>query len=223
MSDLIDSFFIKSGLSDECKREVLNAYNEDWRAYHNLKHIEGMLKGLSKYDSELDWQDKLPQRLLLEAAIVYHDVVYKVGDTDNEIKSARLFRVHCENSFHSQFFEQNELIYQVQKLILATKKHDYNSIGISRLEQIIIELDLSGFDGEFVNVLTIEDKVCKEFTNNGQSDMKDYYKKKLDFLYLYQSKVPATSAQINIKYLMGVIKYRLNKLLDAKNNNLSIN
>ena len=66
--------------AQECFNEIVAAYSRPSRRYHNLDHITEML--------QLSQQFKLSSREVVDFAIFYHDVVYKVPALDNEHKSA---------------------------------------------------------------------------------------------------------------------------------------
>lgn len=71
-------------LAATCIAEVEKAYGGRKRHYHNAKHIMDLLAFSREYRAEL----KAP--LLVDWAIVYHDIVYNVLRKDNEPKSAAL-------------------------------------------------------------------------------------------------------------------------------------
>lgn len=54
---------------------VLDSYSEGWRTYHNCNHVLKMLQILDNNPPELE----AGYIQAIEAMIVYHDVVYKIG------------------------------------------------------------------------------------------------------------------------------------------------
>ncbi len=73
------SKFVLSANPESIFETVERHYNEPFRAYHNLEHIEYCLKKLDEINS------LYPDRFDYEAlalAIVYHDVIYKAGNPD---------------------------------------------------------------------------------------------------------------------------------------------
>jgi hypothetical protein len=66
---------------------LLGRYAEPWRAHHTIAHIESSLDELDAARSACCDPDAI------EAAIWYHDAVYDPKAHDNEIQSARLFRM----------------------------------------------------------------------------------------------------------------------------------
>ena len=88
-------------------------YTKPKRAYHSWTHIDGMLRLYFAHEAAIE--DK--ETVLL--AILYHDAVYDVSRTDNELESANFF---VENVHPNVATERVE---KVKNYIYATKKHDY--------------------------------------------------------------------------------------------------
>jgi predicted metal-dependent HD superfamily phosphohydrolase len=60
-------------------------YNEPWRRYHTINHIEACLRyfdACSQYAQNPD---------IVELAIWFHDCIYKIGDPENEVNSRDWF------------------------------------------------------------------------------------------------------------------------------------
>ena len=64
--------------------EIEAAYTSYGRHYHNFHHLETMLDLVKKWESSLEDPD------LIRLSIFYHDLVYKIGKKDNELKSAQV-------------------------------------------------------------------------------------------------------------------------------------
>lgn len=89
------------------------SYSEKHRFYHNLSHVEALLalaENLTKNFSDSD---------CVKLAIWFHDAVYDPQRSDNEIKSARL----AVTSLSRLRLPENK-IQKIEKMILATEKHD---------------------------------------------------------------------------------------------------
>jgi predicted metal-dependent HD superfamily phosphohydrolase len=71
-------------IDGKLRDELVRAYAEPERHYHNLAHIEAMLQLMRSYENALSD----PQSV--EAAIWFHDVIYDTRRHDNEEKSADL-------------------------------------------------------------------------------------------------------------------------------------
>lgn len=92
--------------------EIRKEYSGNERYYHNLNHINSMLKAAE--DSHLELHDG--DAVLF--AIWFHDIIYKSTRKDNEEKSAKrasdiLQRLELEHS----------AVEKVNTFILSTKKH----------------------------------------------------------------------------------------------------
>lgn len=100
---------------------LIQRYGQPHRAYHNLKHIEALLK-------------LLPEETELEFAAWFHDAIYDPKRNDNEEQSAAL----AEQQLTSLGIDQT-LIGRVAGLILATKTHQTNDA----LMALFVDADLS--------------------------------------------------------------------------------
>lgn len=173
--------------------DIIESYNEDFRAYHNLSHIDDLLNYLPSYSS-LSSQEI--EALLL--AIIFHDVVYEVGSKDNEYLSAVFFRKAADKA------GLNELLtHAVFNLILTTKNHEpyifsYPEFDLYHLSTIMIQLDLKGFEVD--NFLEYELKVQKEFSS--KYSWEEYKNGHIKFLQAYKSKVFTNKAKKNMDFLI---------------------
>jgi predicted metal-dependent HD superfamily phosphohydrolase len=72
--------------------EIVARYSEPHRAYHTLEHL---LECLAWLAVSRDFAERAYE---VELALFYHDVVYDPWRTDNENRSAKLFRFHARAS-----------------------------------------------------------------------------------------------------------------------------
>ncbi len=114
-------------LMDECKAplgearlwlfgQIVTAYSEPHRYYHNLDHIHAMF-----YDLMVNVTWGLPfceEFASIELAIWFHDVVYDSHSSDNESRSAEV----ATRSLQTLALN-DKLIRRVCELILMTKDH----------------------------------------------------------------------------------------------------
>ena len=90
---------------------LCKAYAEKHRFYHTLEHIA----------YGLDVLDRLQSALAVKMAFWWHDVIYKPGFHDNELKSAELFNL-CLG--HIRILNDGiSFVDEVKRLILITKDH----------------------------------------------------------------------------------------------------
>ena len=71
-------------IDGKLRDELVRAYAAPERHYHNLAHIEAMLRLMRTYE------DALADPAAVEAAIWFHDVIYDTRRHDNEERSAEL-------------------------------------------------------------------------------------------------------------------------------------
>lgn len=96
--------------------DLEKAYSSKSRQYHNLNHIEAMIKSFEEHKEQL----KFPNEVLY--SIFYHDIVYKTTRKDNEEKSADFaIKILPKNTTLN-----NVLIYD---MICATQLHQKNDIN----------------------------------------------------------------------------------------------
>lgn len=94
-------------------QEIEKCYNRSDRHYHTLAHLENLLNELRPHRDSTNWHT-------IVFAIAYHDAVYNTLKSNNEEKSADL----AVKRLASIAFPEAGRV-QCQKLILATKKHEF--------------------------------------------------------------------------------------------------
>lgn len=113
-------------------KEVVAAYGEPQRAYHDLVHIYRMILGAEPI------LDKIKDKGIFLMSIFFHDKVYDPRRTDNEEKSS----VSCSAWLHAQNVPA-ERVQRCEHQILATKSHrvapgDFDA-------EVLLDLDLAIF------------------------------------------------------------------------------
>ena len=113
---LISKYTEHQNLIDETWDEIVEQYSNKNRYYHNLIHIESLLNQANQY------KDKINDIEVVQFAIWYHDIIYKVTSKNNEIKSAQLMRSRLEKT-------RLELhrIEQCEEMIVCTKLHQLSN------------------------------------------------------------------------------------------------
>ena len=130
-------------------------YSEPHRFYHTWDHILYMVDKAEKCGY-------LYNDIIL--AILFHDIVYDPLKSDNEEKSAELFK---------QYFPDNDIVYNA---ILNTKTHT----GDDEISRMLNFLDLCVLTyGNFGDFMKYEDNIFKEYQF---ADLKDYKKNRIEFL-----------------------------------------
>ena len=107
-----DSAFL---LLPEAQRAALEAaYATPTRAYHNVRHVEEVLRHFDAAQDEAGWARPVDVRL----AVLYHDAIYEPGRKDNEARSADLAREHLQ-----RWPQLDVDVDRVVELILLTARH----------------------------------------------------------------------------------------------------
>lgn len=106
--------------------DLIEAYNEPHRHYHNFTHIAQMFEWAKEYEIQLTDEQKL--------AILFHDVVYSVGKKSfsNEHLSAICAYDYCHEKYGNEFAKT------VKRIILDTENH----IPTIELSKSVLDLDL---------------------------------------------------------------------------------
>lgn len=115
--------------------DIIDAYLEPHRHYHNLTHISNMLENSRYFHlTEIDM-------IKLKYAIYFHDYVYDPESKMNEKNSAIAFLDYV-NSGKIQLYDimpTKDFTHAVFNMILDTKEHVPSIIGLSKY---LIDLDL---------------------------------------------------------------------------------
>lgn len=112
-----ETWQIGPATSDDLAREVeavLAAYGDSRREYHGLRHLQHVLWEL---DQLADTVLALDERLKVELAIWFHDLVYEFGKRDNEFQSARICERVLRGTMGAAKAEGELVISEVAKLI----------------------------------------------------------------------------------------------------------
>jgi predicted metal-dependent HD superfamily phosphohydrolase len=142
------------GLADDSQvvfQQLRDAYNEPHRVYHSLEHIENCLKIFDKVSELLDNPDAV------ELAIWFHDVIYNVGNSDNEQLSANLCMTLTDGLFTNEFRDR------VYRHIMATC-HDCSEIT-NEDTKLMVDIDLSSFGLPWADFFIDSKKVRAEMTH----------------------------------------------------------
>jgi predicted metal-dependent HD superfamily phosphohydrolase len=141
-------------LIDRFWQEIVLAYTEKKRYYHNASHIYNMLLQVEeiKY-SIIDFD-------ALRFAIWYHDIIYKSTKSDNEEESA----VFAKKRLKSFNIEEKRL-KTISDLIISTKKHQVLCFE-NEDNGYLLDLDLS--------ILGTDEDVYKTYCNNIRKEYSIY-------------------------------------------------
>jgi len=111
----------------ECWKEIEKEYSSKLRYYHNLEHLENILKELDEVKTQILNLDSLI------FAVYYHDIIYTATKSDNELKSSLLFQKRISKTSFPY-------IEECRGAIEATKKHKFSE---DHDTNILLDGDLS--------------------------------------------------------------------------------
>ena len=121
-------------VSDRVRAEMVRAYTAPDRHYHDLRHVETLLR-LAQ-----DRGDALADRDAVEAAIWFHDAIYDTRRHDNEEKSAELAIARLSGGV------AQERIGRIAAMIRATAGHrlpDFADTGAARDCALFLDFDVA--------------------------------------------------------------------------------
>lgn len=158
------------GLSDEEQAFIKTNYSYPHRKYHNLTHLEDMLRWVPEsVGSEMD-------RAALVDSILYHDIVYSkepVSPGLNESLSIMTYFMvgvycsHCPDTRPPVAAWEARLDYNaaVTHCINATAYHHIDQPYLTGLGQLMVDLDLQSFAQPREEFLEGSQAVMDEFTS----------------------------------------------------------
>ena len=116
--------------ADDVFKELQDSYSEPGRHYHTPKHIEHCL---AQFDLAADKMDDADS---VEVAIWFHDLIFDVNASDNELQSARRFAELARDSMDDEFKSR------VHDLIMSTAPP---RMPKTKDQEFMLDIDLSSF------------------------------------------------------------------------------
>ena len=116
---------------------LVTAYTHPDRYYHNLTHIYHVINTIERFSATLE----NPSAVFLAAW--FHDFIYNPHSSDNELQSAKIAGELLIN-----IGIEEQLIYRVQELILATAGHQIDIDDLDRCVFLDTDLAILGADPE---------------------------------------------------------------------------
>ena len=108
--ELLFSYTEDRSFAEKCRNEIIEAYSDENRFYHNLNHLKSMLEDLEEFPGEIENVDAL------KFSVFYHDIVYNIRRSDNEIQSSLILEEHLKKTRFTD-------IQICKDQIVASKKH----------------------------------------------------------------------------------------------------
>ena len=147
--DLVSGYTSHEGLKAQLWQEILAAYTEKSRHYHNLQHLAQLFSLAQSYRTLLEDPDSL------KFAIFYHDLIYKAFSKTNEEDSAALAANRLQQLGASPAKQE-----KVRQMILATKTHAATPDADTEL---LLDFDLSILAAPWEDYLTYTRQIRKEY------------------------------------------------------------
>ncbi len=126
---------------DALYHQIVTAYGEAHRAYHDLTHLEHCLEQLDAH------RDAAAAAGEIEMALWFHDAVYRPIASDNEEQSARWARSAILEADRSALPAAVALAERVAALILATR-HDTVPVDVDARLMVDVDLSILGSPAE---------------------------------------------------------------------------
>lgn len=115
-AELFQRFSTDEKRQDQYWLEIQKNYSQSDRHYHNLQHLAAMLTELDAVNHDIQ------QREILDWAVFYHDIIYKITSKKNEEKSADL----AVNRLKTLALPPVSL-NKIHDVIAATKSHNLSN------------------------------------------------------------------------------------------------
>jgi predicted metal-dependent HD superfamily phosphohydrolase len=131
-------------------QQLLTAYSEPIRTYHNINHLQHCLIQLDANRGVARRPDEV------EAALWFHDAVYVPGRADNEQLSGELARTALERGGAGQSVTQ-----RVVSMVLATR---HETVVEDRDAQLVCDIDLSILGGSPAEFQEFERQIRQEYS-----------------------------------------------------------
>lgn len=128
-TELVKKYTADDSISKHLWNEIVINYCDAGRYYHNLNHLEAIIRELS------DVKDSIPHWDTAMFSVFYHDIVYNALRSDNEAQSADKAQLRL----HEIGFPKDQTTQCVLQ-ILATKGHNP---GDDITTQLFIDADLA--------------------------------------------------------------------------------
>lgn len=111
--------YMSEEMSLKLWKDIVKKYSGRKRHYHNLQHISDMIQ--KYYFSYINKLDR-PDEVLF--AIFYHDIIYRIGEKDNEISSG----VYMDGKLNKDSSLNEKQLSFIFECIHMTKEHKKNLV-----------------------------------------------------------------------------------------------
>lgn len=132
--------------------ELVAAYGEPQRHYHTLRHVHACLQGAANIEMDPD------DRIVVELALWFHDVVYDPTRSDNEARSADRARAWVADAVRNPLGRAGE----VADLVLMTAGHTLEPAA-DDLTRIVHDVDLAILGAHPDLYVTYAEQIRREY------------------------------------------------------------
>lgn len=146
--ETIQPFNVDLVIANQIFADLILAYSQPHRYYHNLQHIYSVLTTIEFLKTSV--QDLFTVKI----AVWFHDVVYDTHTKDNEEKSAE----YAGEMLKKLAFNHDK-IEKVKQLILATKYHEADDIDT----QVLLDADLGIFAADKIQYQQYTQAIRQEY------------------------------------------------------------
>ncbi|TQV89331.1 HD domain-containing protein [Aliikangiella coralliicola] len=134
----IEPYNLSSGIAEKIFAEIITAYTEPHRHYHNLSHIAHVFRELDSF-AHISSETKISAETTW--AVWFHDFIYQPGDQNNEEKSAEWARYFMKKAGANQ-----TEITRVESMILSTQSHDSRTVDSETQRFLDADMAILGAD-----------------------------------------------------------------------------
>ncbi len=169
----------KNAQGVELFQQLIQAYTEPQRVYHSIQHLADCLR-LFQENRELASK---PEEV--EMALWFHDAIYDVTATDNEITSAHW----AETALEAVGVEESS-IQRIVQLILATRhtsNSDQNGDEVSADTALLLDIDLAILGASPARYAEFESQIRQEY---GWVEPERFREGRLSILKRFQAQSP---------------------------------
>jgi predicted metal-dependent HD superfamily phosphohydrolase len=131
-------------------QQLVNAYIQPDRHYHNLNHIQQVLTTVDRFSATLQ------NPIAVHLAAWFHDFIYDAQASDNEVQSAR-----AAEELLTVIGADKDLIDRVRIIILATQGHQIDPDDPDRC--IFLDADLAILGATPVQYLAYHRSIRREY------------------------------------------------------------
>lgn len=226
-------------LFDECAsvgipvpavKQLLYRLNEPQRYYHNEEHLCYIIKNINDFGfnyHDVYGDEKISTRKVLIYATLFHDIVYEVGEKDNEEKSINeLYVMNDLWSFNLTDAEEEAVEDCIRQTINHFKTPEELEISSADKNRYVVDifrdLDLIAFAAPpvYFDKLNCIDLV-NEFIIGGNLPTADVYAGKLKFMNMALGQKPFFRTQLIRDYCEHRVELNVKRHIEWLKKNLN--